>query len=261
MSKSRHRLPLFAVFGTSVLLGGCAYEVTGTGLDKTIRPGFDLALLTGKEISRTPLPGGNELVLRESNGEYSLKIDGAAKVIPIEFAESAQVAQVEQVKGRTLIVVQARERLCPNRTHIYDIQGRDGFHWVLPDCHTKRQITREGDKLNFDFHHPSFVYRYTYSDSALQPPVRMAYAPAERNTPQKASTPQSEALPPVDRKTAPAPRNAPASPATERNAAPTRQASNKVQVTKAPAGPQANELPKDLTFDGKTVKPVRISLD
>lgn len=146
------------------LITGCSVTQTRQGYQF----GLDGAELFGTAISTFKLADGSDGALRRGpNGDYSLKLQRYFRVLPLEKAQGARIAQVATVAGQTSVLVETQEKNCGLRYSLFSIEGSHVRNWVLGNCTDRPRVFMDGDMQVFEFPAGRTITRYELSSVGL----------------------------------------------------------------------------------------------
>ena len=148
-----------------LLLGGlsaCAVQTNSRG---KLVYGVDTAALFGTEIGQFPLQDGGEGTLRREGKNFSVKLSGNQRVVPLKNVDSARIARTENVGPRTVVVIETQRRNCDYRYTVLAIQGSDVLSWDLGNCRDRPAVLVQDDRaaLTLDFPKGSGIERFVYT--------------------------------------------------------------------------------------------------
>lgn len=143
-------------------LSACAVKTNSRG---NLVYGVDTAALFGTEIGQFPLQDGGTGTLRREGKNFSVKLSGNQRVVPLNNVESARIARTENVGARTVVVIETQRRNCDYRYTVLAIQGSDVLSWDLGNCRDRPAVLVQDDRsaLTIDFPKGSKIERFVYT--------------------------------------------------------------------------------------------------
>ncbi|MEN4922644.1 hypothetical protein ABE485_28500 [Achromobacter spanius] len=143
-------------------LSACAVKTNSRG---NFVYGVDTAALFGTEIGQFPLQDGGQGTLRREGKNFSVKLSGNQRVVPLNNVESARVARTENVGPRTVVVIETQRRNCDYRYTVLAIEGSDVLSWDLGNCRDRPAVLVQDDRsaMTFDFPKGSVIERFVYT--------------------------------------------------------------------------------------------------
>ncbi|MFF7395166.1 hypothetical protein ACFZAI_01800 [Achromobacter sp. NPDC008082] len=150
---------LLLLLGT---LSACAVKTNSRG---GLVYGVDTAALFGTEIGQFPLQDGGLGTLRREGKNFSVKLSGNQRVVPLNNVDSARIARTENVGPRTVVVIETQRRNCDYRYTVLAIEGSDVLSWDLGNCRDRPAVLVQDDRsaLTFDFPKGSVIERFVYT--------------------------------------------------------------------------------------------------
>nr|WP_315229221.1 hypothetical protein [uncultured Limnohabitans sp.] len=244
-------MKIISIF-TLLSLVGCAIQTTPRGyIDFKV----DGAELFGSDVGSFKLEDGSEGRLRVLNGEYSVKLQNRLRVLPIANATSARIFNSQLIGGRMILVVEASERNCSNRTHLLSIKESEVLSWAMGDCRQQPKVTFSKDEATFDYTYGSRTTRFTYTNQRLLKSELSTLAATAYRTQATTQSEHSRYLP--------SPPHTFSVVSTSANSPPIG-AGETVGLSKLTKSASAAPVPatvRNLTFSSQEQKPVRIVLD
>lgn len=208
--------PSLILSGTLALatLAGCGVTQTRQGF----QVGLDHAEIFGTSLATFKLADGTDAALRRApDGEYSIKLQRYYRVLPIDKAESARIAKVAYLDGRTSVLVELKEKNCNLRYSLFSIDGSKVRNWVFGNCTDRpRAQVRDGVQVfvfpngrdvvqyeltgegltSYQFKAPTnYVFTRPFADEYLQMPDS-ASSPYAGATPQGSTIRAGRVIPP-----------------------------------------------------------------
>lgn len=143
-------------------LSACAVKTNSRG---NYVFGVDTAALFGTEIGQFPLQDGGLGTLRREGKNFSVKLSGNQRVVPLNNVESARIARTENIGPRTVVVIETQRRNCDYRYTVLAIEGSDVLSWDVGNCHDRPVVLVQDDRsaLTFDFPKGSAIERFVYT--------------------------------------------------------------------------------------------------
>lgn len=143
-------------------LSACAVKTNSRG---GLVYGVDTAALFGTEIGQFPLQDGGLGTLRREGKNFSVKLSGNQRVVPLNNVDSARIARTENVGPRTVVVIETQRRNCDYRYTVLAIEGSDVLSWDLGNCRDRPAVLVQDDRsaLTFDFPKGSVIERFVYT--------------------------------------------------------------------------------------------------
>ncbi|MFY0480631.1 hypothetical protein [Achromobacter marplatensis] len=148
-----------------LLLGGLSACAVKTNSRGGLVYGVDTAVLFGTEIGQFPLQDGGLGTLRREGKNFSVKLSGNQRVVPLNNVDSARIARTENVGPRTVVVIETQRRNCDYRYTVLAIEGSDVLSWDLGNCRDRPAVLVQDDRsaLTFDFPKGSNIERFVYT--------------------------------------------------------------------------------------------------
>lgn len=148
-----------------LLLGGLSACAVKTNSRGGLVYGVDTAVLFGTEIGQFPLQDGGLGTLRREGKNFSVKLSGNQRVVPLNNVDSARIARTENVGPRTVVVIETQRRNCDYRYAVLAIEGSDVLSWDLGNCRDRPAVLVQDDRsaLTFDFPKGSNIERFVYT--------------------------------------------------------------------------------------------------
>lgn len=148
-----------------LLLGGLSACAVKTNSRGGLVYGVDTAALFGTEIGQFPLQDGGLGTLRREGKNFSVKLSGNQRVVPLNNVDSARIARTENVGPRTVVVIETQRRNCDYRYTVLAIEGSDVLSWDLGNCRDRPAVLVQDDRsaLTFDFPKGSAIERFVYT--------------------------------------------------------------------------------------------------
>lgn len=148
-----------------LLLGGLSACAVKTNSRGGLVYGVDTAALFGTEIGQFPLQDGGLGTLRREGKNFSVKLSGNQRVVPLNNVDSARVARTENVGPRTVVVIETQRRNCDYRYTVLAIEGSDVLSWDLGNCRDRPAVLVQDDRsaMTFDFPKGSNIERFVYT--------------------------------------------------------------------------------------------------
>ena len=155
-------LRLAASFLLLAGLSACAVKTNSKG---NFVYGVDTAALFGTEIGQFPLQDGGQGTLRREGKNFSVKLSGNQRVVPLNNVESARIARTENVGPRTVVVIETQRRNCDYRYTVLAIQGSDVLSWDVGNCRDRPAVLVQDDHtaMTLDFPKGSSIERFVYT--------------------------------------------------------------------------------------------------
>lgn len=155
-------LRLAASFLLLAGLSACAVKTNSRG---NYVFGVDTAALFGTEIGQFPLQDGGVGTLRREGKNFSVKLSGNQRVVPLNNVESARIARTENIGPRTVVVIETQRRNCDYRYTVLAIEGSDVLSWDVGNCRDRPVVLVQDDRsaLTFDFPKGSVIERFVYT--------------------------------------------------------------------------------------------------
>lgn len=155
-------LRLAASFLLLAGLSACAVKTNSRG---NYVFGVDTAALFGTEIGQFPLQDGGLGTLRREGKNFSVKLSGNQRVVPLNNVESARIARTENIGPRTVVVIETQRRNCDYRYTVLAIEGSDVLSWDVGNCRDRPGVLVQDDRsaLTFDFPKGSAIERFVYT--------------------------------------------------------------------------------------------------
>lgn len=143
-------------------LSACAVKTNSRG---NFVYGVDTAALFGTEIGQFPLQDGGTGTLRREGKNFSVKLSGNQRVVPLNNVESARIARTENVGPRTVVVIETQRRNCDYRYTVLAIQGSDVLSWDLGNCRDRPAVLVQDDRsaMTIDFPKGARIERFVYT--------------------------------------------------------------------------------------------------
>lgn len=143
-------------------LSACAVKTNSRG---NLVYGVDTAALFGTEIGQFPLLDGGQGTLRREGKNFSVKLSGNQRVVPLNNVDAARIARTENVGSRTVVVIETQRRNCDYRYTVLAIQGSDVLSWDLGNCRDRPAVLVQdaGSAMTFDFPKGSVIERFVYT--------------------------------------------------------------------------------------------------
>ena len=143
-------------------LSACAVKTNSRG---NFVYGVDTAALFGTEIGQFPLQDGGQGTLRREGKNFSVKLSGNQRVVPLNNVDSARIARTENVGSRTVVVIETQRRNCDYRYSVLAIEGSDVLSWDLGNCRDRPAVLVQDDRsaMTFDFPKGSVIERFVYT--------------------------------------------------------------------------------------------------
>jgi len=143
-------------------LSACAVKTNSRG---NFVYGVDTAALFGTEISQFPLQDGGTGTLRREGKNFSVKLSGNQRVVPLNNVESARIARTENVGPRTVVVIETQRRNCDYRYTVLAIEGSDVLSWDLGNCRDRPAVLVQDDRsaMTLDFPKGAKIERFIYT--------------------------------------------------------------------------------------------------
>lgn len=233
-------------------LTGCAIQTTPRGY-----PDFkiDGAELFGRDVGSFKLEDGSEGRLRVLNGEHSIKLQNRMRVVPIPNATSAAIFASQSIDGRVVLIVEASEKKCSHKTHLFSIKESEVLSWSIGDCRQQPKISISSNEAVFDFTYGNQTTRFTYTDSRviksdLSTAAAAAYRTATTTQPERSRYSPS---PPKVIQKGQKPSSTPDTIAPITSSSKLTKSTNPAPTTPAPT--------RNLIFSNQEQRPVRIVLD
>lgn len=148
-----------------LLLGGLSACAVKTNSRGGYVYSVDTAALFGTEIGQFPLQDGGLGTLRREGKNFSVKLSGNQRVVPLNNVESARVARTENVGPRTVVVIETQTRRCDYRYTVLAIEGSDVLSWDLGNCRDRPAVLVQDDRsaMTLDFPKGSAIERFVYT--------------------------------------------------------------------------------------------------
>lgn len=148
-----------------LLMGGLSACAVKTNSKGNLVYSVDTAALFGTEIAQFPLQDGGQGTLRREGKNFSVKLSGNQRVVPLNNVDSARVARTENVGSRTLVVIETQRRNCDYRYTVLAIEGSDVLSWDLGNCRDRPAVLVQDDRsaMTFDFPRGSAIERFVYT--------------------------------------------------------------------------------------------------
>ncbi|EHK65374.1 hypothetical protein [Achromobacter arsenitoxydans] len=148
-----------------LLMGGLSACAVKTNSRGNLVYSVDTAALFGTEIGQFPLQDGGQGTLRREGKNFSVKLSGNQRVVPLNNVDSARVARTENVGSRTVVVIETQRRNCDYRYTVLAIEGSDVLSWDLGNCRDRPVVLAQDDRsaLTFDFPKGSAIERFVYT--------------------------------------------------------------------------------------------------
>ena len=233
--------------------------------------GLDSAAVLGTERASFTLADGSAGALRHLGDNYSLKLDKYFKVIPLGPARLMELAGVQTVGDRSVLVINRLEKNGCIKTSVLAIRGSEVLSWLITpdDCKSLPEISSADNRLLLSYSGSRFVYD---NGRLIE---QKAVAHAQPNSPAPAAKPANKPAPPVEstsgnrqreaasgRPRQQEPANAPAQTTQTMAPAPTPGRAAPVNATNTTASRTVPSTP-DLVFSSasKEQKPVVINLE
>lgn len=155
-------LRLGASFLSLAGLSACAVKTNSRG---NLVYGVDTAALFGTEIGQFPLQDGGQGTLRREGKNFSVKLSGNQRVVPLNNVESARIARTENIGPRTVVVIETQRRNCDYRYTVLAIQGSDVLSWDVGNCRDRPVVLvqNDGSALTLDFPKGTAIERFVYT--------------------------------------------------------------------------------------------------
>ncbi|WP_373980337.1 hypothetical protein LN047_23370 [Achromobacter sp. JD417] len=165
MRLSDSRSLLLRLAASLLLLAGLSACAVKTNSRGNLVYGVDTAALFGTEIGQFPLQDGGLGTLRREGKNFSVKLSGNQRVVPINNVESARIARTENVGSRTVVVIETQRRNCDYRYSVLAIEGSDVLSWDVGNCRDRPVVLVQDDRsaLTFDFPKGSSIERFVYT--------------------------------------------------------------------------------------------------
>ena len=159
------RLLILRLAASLLLLAGLSACAVKTNSRGNFVYGVDTAALFGTEIGQFPLQDGGTGTLRREGKNFSVKLSGNQRVVPLNNVESARIARTENVGPRTVVVIETQRRNCDYRYTVLAIQGSDVLSWDVGNCRDRPVVLVQDDRsaLTFDFPKGSAIERFVYT--------------------------------------------------------------------------------------------------
>jgi hypothetical protein len=156
---------IFRLVTMLLLLGGLSACAVKTNSRGGLVYGVDTAALFGTEIGQFPLQDGGQGTLRREGKNFSVKLSGNQRVVPLNNVDSARVARTENVGPRTVVVIETQRRNCDYRYTVLAIEGSDVLSWDLGNCRDRPAVLVQDDRsaMTFDFPKGSNIERFVYT--------------------------------------------------------------------------------------------------
>lgn len=147
------------------LLGGLSACAVKTNSRGGYTYGVDTAALFGTEIGQFALQNGGEGTLRREGTQFSVKLSGSHRVIPLPKVDSARIARTENIGPRTVVVIETQRRNCNYRYSVLAIEGSEVLSWELGNCSDRPAVLAQDDHsaMTFDFPKGSRIERFVYT--------------------------------------------------------------------------------------------------
>ncbi|CAB3837220.1 hypothetical protein [Achromobacter piechaudii] len=148
-----------------LLLGGLSACAVKTNSRGGLVYSVDTAALFGTEIGQFPLQDGGVGTLRREGKNFSVKLSGNQRVVPLNNLESARIARTENVGSRTVVVIETQRRNCDYRYTVLAIEGSDVLSWDLGNCRDRPAVLVQDDRsaMTLDFPKGSVIERFVYT--------------------------------------------------------------------------------------------------
>ncbi|MBB1596486.1 hypothetical protein [Achromobacter sp. UMC46] len=148
-----------------LLMGGLSACAVKTNSRGGLVYGVDTAALFGTEIGQFPLQDGGLGTLRREGKNFSVKLSGNQRVVPLNNVDSARIARTENVGPRTVVVIETQRRNCDYRYTVLAIEGSDVLSWDLGNCRDRPAVLVQDDRsaMTFDFPKGSRIERFVYT--------------------------------------------------------------------------------------------------
>jgi len=165
MRLSDSRSLLLRLAASLLLLAGLSACAVKTNSRGNLVYGVDTPALFGTEIGQFPLQNGGLGTLRREGKNFSVKLSGNQRVVPINNVESARIARTENVGSRTVVVIETQRRNCDYRYSVLAIEGSDVLSWDVGNCRDRPVVLVQDDRsaLTFDFPKGSSIERFVYT--------------------------------------------------------------------------------------------------
>ena len=195
-TRSWANVPRFAALSAAFLialsLSGCAIETQRNG--KTVI-GLDNAEIFGRQVGTFDLGTGFTGALRNLNGEYSVKFDKFARVVPVGRATSARIVGADRVGDSATVLIEKSEGGCQAKYQLISMRGAEVNTWDLTgDCRLQPKVARFGDELRILFDMPNQWRYFVFKDARLE---RFDMKPPPPETVSKPQTPPTAGREPV----------------------------------------------------------------
>ncbi len=156
---------IFRLVTMLLLLGGLSACAVKTNSRGGLVYGVDTAALFGTEIGQFPLQDGGLGTLRREGKNFSVKLSGNQRVVPLNNVDSARIARTENVGPRTVVVIETQRRNCDYRYTVLAIEGSDVLSWDLGNCRDRPAVLVQDDRsaMTFDFPKGSNIERFVYT--------------------------------------------------------------------------------------------------
>lgn len=155
------RLRFVPMLVMALVAAGCTGAMRS--LDRAASYAMDPVTLLGSELARFTLSDGTEGSLRRMEDDYSIRLDGYHRVMPLGKLGPVRQIETRMMQGRLVMTfLYVDKRGCVN-TRIISIEQPDVMDWSLasPGCVQQPKITE------FDGKHLLFTYgekRYALID-------------------------------------------------------------------------------------------------
>jgi len=148
-----------------LLMGGLSACAVKTNSRGNLVYSVDTAALFGTEIGQFPLQDGGQGTLRREGKNFSVKLSGNQRVVPLNNAELARIARTENIGSRTVVVIETQRRNCDYRYTVLAIEGSDVLSWDVGNCRDRPVVLAQDDRsaLTFDFPKGSAIERFVYT--------------------------------------------------------------------------------------------------
>lgn len=148
-----------------LLLGGLSACAVKTNSRGNLVYSVDTAALFGTEIGQFPLQDGGQGTLRREGKNFSVKLSGNQRVVPLNNVESARIARTENIGSRTVVVIETQRRNCDYRYTVLAIEGSDVLSWDVGNCRDRPVVLAQDDRgaLTFDFPKGAAIERFVYT--------------------------------------------------------------------------------------------------
>lgn len=169
-TRSWANVPRFAALSAAFLIAlslpGCAIETQRNG--KTVI-GLDNAEIFGRQVGTFDLGTGFTGALRNLNGDYSVKFDKFARVVPVGRATSARIVGADRVGDSATVLIEKSEGGCQAKYQLISMRGAEVNTWDMTgDCRAQPKVARFGDELRILFDMPNQWRYFVFKDARLE---------------------------------------------------------------------------------------------